>query len=237
MPFLLTSSHRFDRKTGFQLRLMVREKQGTCSDSGNPPGETTSTQQSRWTLCPFCWYNKTFTVLILVKPVCVDTMSYLLWANCFGLVVLNKSNKCLMCCLIEAEACALYTDFLTTKQSTRMRVWAIHRNISGQPLFPEKQLLFGYVGNEMGEGEWAGCTHLRKWPCTLMSRPQPVTCRNSVVCIFNSWGLTRSPCVCLCWVRSSLIITCLRSENERGNCVVLNYSVTSLTFFFHLVCC
>lgn len=51
-----------------------------------------------------------------------------------------------------AEACTLYTDILTSKQFARMQVCAIHRNISGQPLFPERQLLFGYVGNEMEEG-------------------------------------------------------------------------------------
>lgn len=48
--------------------------------------------------------------------------------------------------------CSLYTDILTGKQFAGMQVWAIHRNISGQPLFPEKQLLFGYVGNEVGGG-------------------------------------------------------------------------------------
>ncbi|CAB1460752.1 unnamed protein product [Pleuronectes platessa] len=41
-----------------------------------------------------------------------------------------------------------------------MQFGAPHRNISGRALFPEKQLLFGYGGNEMeaGVGGCGGCT-------------------------------------------------------------------------------
>ncbi len=57
------------------------------------------------------------------------------------------------------------------------------------------------------EMRWGEGAHLRKWPCTLMTRPQPVTYRNSRV--FHSWGFTKSLGICLCWVRSSFNITCL----------------------------
>lgn len=148
---------------------------------------------------PFGFYSANKVSSYRFLRTCLSAMSYcLLWVNCFGLVILNKSNTCLACCLVEAGVCTLYTDILTNKQSARMQVWAIHGNISGWPLFPEKQLLFGYVGNEMGvEGGvgWGGCTHLRKWPCALISRPQPVTSRNSMVCSFHRWGFTRSPSV------------------------------------------
>lgn len=86
-----------------------------------------------------------------------------------------------------------------------------------------------------GEGERGGCTHLRKWPCTLISRPQPVTCRNSMVCIFHRWGFSRSPCVCLCWLRPSLIITWLKSGNERIHLVVLNFLVACYDIYIPLL--
>lgn len=128
----------------------------------------------------------------------------LFWAGYF-----EQINR-LACRLVEAEVlCTLYTDMLTSRESVCKQVWALHRDISGWALFPEKQLLFGYGGNEMG----GGGAHLRKWPCTLMSRPQPVTCRNSTVCTFHSWGFTRSLRVCLCSVRPSFIITCLYSQD------------------------
>lgn len=54
-----------------------------------------------------------------------------------------------------------------------------------------------------------GGAHLRKWPCTVMSRPQAVTCKSPITCIFHRTGFTRPLCVCLCWVMPNLIITCL----------------------------
>lgn len=61
----------------------------------------------------------------------------------------------------------------------------------------------------MGVGRgWGWGAHLRKWPCTVMSRPQAVTCKSPIMCIIHSRGFRRPWCVCLRWLRPNLIITC-----------------------------
>lgn len=47
-------------------------------------------------------------------------------------------------------------------------------------VFPERRLLFGYGGNG-GSGKLEGA-HLRKRSCAVMSRPQAVTCKSSIMC-------------------------------------------------------
>lgn len=48
-------------------------------------------------------------------------------------------------------------------------------------VFPERRLLFGYGGNGGGSGTLEGA-HLRKRSCAVMSRPQAVTCKSSIMC-------------------------------------------------------
>lgn len=59
-----------------------------------------------------------------------------------------------------------------------------------------------------GVGEGGRGAHLRKWPCTVMSRPQAVTCKSPIMCIIHRRGFRRQPFVCLHWVRPNLISTC-----------------------------
>lgn len=61
----------------------------------------------------------------------------------------------------------------------------------------------------MGGGVWGWRgAHLRKWPCTVMSRPQAETSKSPIMCIIHRRGFRRQPFVCLPWVRPNLISTC-----------------------------
>lgn len=120
------------------------------------------------------------------------------------LVILNKSNKSVYLVYRHPNNQTLCSH--ASLSYTQKHKWPT--------TFPRKAA-FVWVCRKWGGGGGGGCcgcTHLRK--CTLMSRQQPRTWRNWTVCIFHSWGFTGSQSVCLCWVKSSLIISYQKMSEE-----------------------
>lgn len=163
---------------------------------------------SRWKLT---WWSNPIS-LLLVSPL---PFMLLMWWSLrfvsFGRFCVKLRLKCLgdltECCFeqISRLACHLgeATAQFVNKRSGELRV-RFHAGARSakthewlRPFPRETAFVWVWRKWDGGRGDGGGKAHLRKWPCTQMCRPQPVTCRDWMVCVFHSLGFTRSLRVCL----------------------------------------
>lgn len=203
-------------KRGFQMKTAFETCLTVCSDSGNIPGET-----------PFYLTDTSKLEDSDARFPCGSTSAPKL---CFRILW-----KFWLACLCELSFLALFWTgyfehgkhfavsgggwtalYFVNRDAVDLRVWLrawFWPNAEAEVAEQFSQRGSFCLGMEEMSWGWGveGGAHLRIWPCTVMSRPQALTCKSYIRWTFHSWGFARPLCVCLCWVRSDLIITCLCS--------------------------